>query len=240
MIAQAPPQPCESLLLPSRAIEHAIKLPGGRRALLRDPYGGLVPRKRRTVRFTVKGQGIDHVDWQVDGAAVQGGRSLLLPSASLQSGEHRLSAHVVLGDGAAADKTIDIRVTDCAPVSFTASPSALVVDSGGPDLRGVGLTAVKGVRARLPRGRAVGTLTLGGGPALPLRAPRRGSVLLRRGTLKVALRAGHGDVLVVTGLPAGTSTVRLALRGVLRGCGTLRATMVAAEGGAAALDDRRC
>ena len=34
--------------------------------------------------------------------------------------------------------------------------------------------------------------------------------------------------------------VRLTLRGVLRGCGTLRATLVPAGGGAAALDDKRC
>lgn len=242
MIAQAPP-PCPSLLLPSRPIEHAIRLPDGGRALLRDPYGGLVSHKRRSVRFTVKGAGLDHVDWQLDGAPVAGNRggplALLVPSSSLQTGEHGLTAHVVLRDGGAADKTIDLRVTDCAPASFTATRSTLTVDSGGPGLRGVAFAAGKGLRARIPRGHGAGTLTLGM-ETLTLRAPRRGGVLARRGSLKVVMRAGHGDFLVVTGLPAGTGAVRLTLRGVLRGCGTLRATLAAAEGGAAALDDRRC
>jgi hypothetical protein len=110
-------------------------------------------------------------------------------------------------------------------------------------VRGVGFTIAKGLRARIPRGRSAGTLSLSGAPqALPLRAPKRGGVLLRRGALKVTLRAGRGDFLLVTGLPAGTSGVRVTLRGVLRKTrpcpvtATVRATLVGADGGAAALD----
>jgi hypothetical protein len=242
VIAQAPP-PCPSLLLPGRPIEHAFKLPGGGRAVLRDPYGGLVAHQRRSVRFTVKGAGLERVDWQLDGAPVTGNRggplSLLVPSSSLQTGEHGLTAHVVLRDGGAVDETIDLRVTDCVPASFTAGASALAVDSGGPGLRGVGFAAGKGVRARIPRGHVAGALALGAAK-LTLRAPRRGGVLLRHGSLKVVMRAGRGPFLVITGLPPDTSAVRLTLRGVLRGCGTLRATLAASEGGAAALDDKRC
>ena len=244
MIAQAPP-PCSSLLLPGRPIEHAFKLPGrGRgRAVLRDPYGGLVTHRRRSVRFTVKGPGLDHVDWQLDGGAVTGNRggrlSLLVPSSSLQTGEHGLTAHVVLRDGGAVDKTIDLAVTDCAPASFTAGASALAVDSGGPALRGVAFAAGRGMRARIPRGQVAGTLALGGA-RFALRAPRRGGVLLRRGSLRVVMRAGRGDFLAIAGLPPDTSAVRLTLRGVLRGCGTLRATLAVSGGGAAALDDERC
>jgi hypothetical protein len=184
VIAQAPP-PCPSLLLPGRPIEHAFKLPGGERAVLRDPYGGLVSRNRLFVQFTVKAADreklLDHVEWSLDGTAVGGNRggrySLLLQSTKLQAGDHSLTAHVVERDGGAVDKSVDLRVTDCQPVTFFAdllrrSGATLSVGSGGPSLRGVGFTAVQGVRARIARrsrGRTAGTLTFFDG-TFPYRA----------------------------------------------------------------------
>jgi hypothetical protein len=275
VIAAAPPPQtpgegdCASLLLPAPPIEHGFKLPGGRRAVLRDPYGGLVSRNRLFVQFTVKSpqreQLVDHVEWRLDGGAVAGNRggaySLLLQSTKLQAGAHSLTAHVVLRDGSAVDKSTDLNVTDCQRASFfgdvlTQRSAALSVGSGGPALRSLGFTAVKGVRTRLPRGRVVGGLSFFDGTyplraqapkPLTLRAPRRGGVLLRQGSLKVTARPGKRDFLLVTGLPANTRGVRIELRGVLRprrACplrATVRATLVPAGGGAAALDSsERC
>jgi hypothetical protein len=275
VIAAVPPQQtpgqgeCASLLLPAPPIEHAFKLPGGQRAVLRDPYGGVVSRNRLFVQFTVKSpqrdQLVDHVEWRLDGGALAGNRggaySLLLQSTKLQAGAHSLSAHVVLRDGSAVDKATDLNVTDCQRASFSAdvlgrSGASLAVGSGGPALRSLGFTVVKGVRTRLPRGRVVGSLAFFDGTfpfraqapkPLTLRGPRRGGVLLRQGSLKVTARPGQRDFLIVTGLPANTRGVRIALRGVLRPSrtcplrATVRATLVPAGGGAAALDSsERC
>ena len=55
MIAAVPGQgPCAALAIAGRPVEHAVKLPGGRRALLRDPYGGLIFRNRLFVSFVVR------------------------------------------------------------------------------------------------------------------------------------------------------------------------------------------
>jgi hypothetical protein len=237
--------------------------------VLRDPYGGLVSRNGLFVQFTVKGpqrdQLVDHVEWRLDGAAIAGNRggaySLLLQSRKLQAGAHSLTAHVVLRDGSAVDKSSDLNVTDCQKAFFFSGvlgrrSASLSVGSGGPALRSLGFTVAKGVRARLPRGRVVGSLTFFDGTLpyrtqapepLTLRAPRRGGVLLRQGSLKVTARPGRRDFLIVTGLPANTSDVRIQLRGVLRAShtcpthATVRATLVPAGGGAGALDSsERC
>jgi hypothetical protein len=266
-----PPQPatCASLLLPAPPIEHAFKLPGGRRAVLRDPYGGVVSRNRLFVQFTVKSarrdQLVDHVEWRLDGAAIAGNRggrySLLLQSTKLQAGAHSLTAHVAARDGSTVDKSIDLNVTDCQKATFGAElrdrrGAELSVGSGGPALRSLGFTAVRGVRTRLPRGRVVGSLAFVDGTLpfraqapkpLTLRAPRRGGVLLRQGSLKVTARPAKRDFLIVTGLPAKTTGVRIRLRGVVRmsrTCpthATVRATLVPSGGGGAALDSsERC
>jgi hypothetical protein len=284
VIAAVPPQQtpgagdCSSLITPSRAIEHAFKLPGGQRAVLRDPYGGLVFRNRLFVQFSVKSGDsaqrsrlIDHVEWRLDGDATALGRNgggpyaLRIPSTRLAAGEHSLTAHVALRDGSAVDKTTDLRVSDCQPVTFFGDVlghrgATLSVGSGGPSLRGVGFTAVRGVRVTIPRaarGRTVGTLSFFDGTfpyraqapkALTLRAPRRGGVLLRRGSMTVTFRPGRRDFLLVTGLPANTRGVRLLLkRRVVRASRpcpvrtTVRATVLGADGGAAALDSgSRC
>lgn len=278
MIFPAPPQQtpgqgeCASLITSGQAIEHAFKLPGGQRAVLRDPYGGLVFRNRLFVSFAVKSGDsaqrsrlIDHVEWSLDGDPAVVGRNrggpyaLQVPSTRFQAGEHSLTAHVILRDGTAVDKSSDLRVTDCQPVTFFGDvlgkrSATLSVGSGGPSLRSLGFSALKGVRAAVPRrarGRSAGTLSFFDGTfpyrlatpkPLTLRVPRRGGVLLHRGALKVTLRPGRRDFLLVTGLPASTRGVRIALRGLLRTSRpcpvstTIRATVLGADGGAAAVD----
>src|SRR3954453_1059793 len=58
---------CAALSIPGRPIEHPFTLPGDQRAVLRDPYGGLIFRNRLFVSFVVRAtdrdQLIDHVDW---------------------------------------------------------------------------------------------------------------------------------------------------------------------------------
>ncbi|HEY3021779.1 MAG TPA: hypothetical protein VGJ32_16390 [Solirubrobacteraceae bacterium] len=240
---------CAALSVPGRAIEHPFVLPGGERAVLRDPYGGLVFRNRLFVSFVVKtvdkarrDQLVDHVEWRLDGDATalarnRGGRyALLLPSTGFPAGQHQLTAHVVLHDGQALDKTIDVNATDCQPVTLNAdiavnrgrrAPVTLSVGSGGPPMRTVAFTALRGLRATAPaalRGRAAGTLSFFDGvsnpgaprgPASTLRLPRRASgrivVLLRRRALRVTLHPGRRRLLDVSGLPEGTTGVRVRL-----------------------------
>src|SRR3954447_23725445 len=65
--------PCAALTISGKPVEHAFKLPGGQRAALRDPYGGLIFRNRLFVSFAVRTAStaqrrklIDHVEWRLD------------------------------------------------------------------------------------------------------------------------------------------------------------------------------
>ena len=204
MIAAVPGQgPCAALAIPGRPVEHAIQLPGGKRAFLRDPYGGLIFRNRLFVSFVVRTAKsadrrrlIDHVEWLYDGDAATlrknrgGAYALQLPSTRFTAGSHKLTAHVVLRGGSSVDKTIPISATDCQPVSFFAdiavnrgrrARTLLRVGSGGPELRSVSFTALRALRASAPaadRGRSVGTLSFFDG-TFPYRATRPKSYTLR-------------------------------------------------------------
>ena len=161
------------------------------------------------------------------------------------------AAHVV----PARRRARSTRASTCA--SPTASRSTLLrrrararaarrssVGSGGPALRGVGFTAVKGVRARISargRGRAAGTLSFFDG-TFPFRARRRSrsrcacraaaACCSASGSLKVTAAPGQAR-LPGRHRPAGRarSGVRFALRGVVRASrpcpvsATLRATL---------------
>jgi len=267
---------CAAFSVPGRAIEHPFELPGGQRALVRDPYGGLIFRNRLFVSFVVRTvdkaqreQVIDHVEWMLDGdpaplARNRGGRyALLVPSTRFPAGQHQLTAHVVLRDGQALDEAIDVNATDCQPVTFFAdiavsrgrrAAATLSVGSGGPPMRRVTFTALRGVRAAAPaalRGRAIGTLSFFDGTSvrqavgLTLRLPRRAAggsvVVLRRGALRVTLHPGRRRLLDVNGLPDGTTGVRVRLApGIVaprRGCpvrADLVATVLAGRGSGAA------
>jgi len=216
---------CSTLQIPGRAVEHAFKLPGGQRAVLRDPYGGLIFRNRLFVSFVVKVADrealIDHVQWLLDGDATtlrrnQGGKfALKLQSTRFPAGAHKLTAHVFLRDGTTVDKTIDVSATDCQPVSFfgdvavdkgTRATTTLSVGSGGPSMRAVNFNAVGQVRAAVPpssRGRKVGTLGFFDG-TFPFRAQQPKALTLRMparpaGRTIVLLRRGELRVVLHPG-----------------------------------------
>ena len=219
MIAAVPGQgPCAALAIAGRPVEHAVKLPGGRRALLRDPYGGLIFRNRLFVSFVVRtaksgdrARLIDHVEWLYDGDARTlrnnrgGAYALQLPSTRFTAGSHKLTAHLVLKGGTTVDKTIPISATDCQPVTFFAdvevnrarrARTLLRVGSGGPDLRSVSFTALRSLRATAPapdRGRAVGTLSFYDG-TFPYRATPPKAL-----TLRLPRRPGRTVVLLTRG-----------------------------------------
>ena len=223
MIAAVPGQgPCAALTIPGRPVEHAFKLPGGERALLRDPYGGLIFRNRLFVSFVVRTAKsadrpklIDHVEWLYDGDPSTlrnnrgGAYALQLPSTRFTAGSHKLTAHVVLRGGSSVDKTIPVSATDCQPVSFFGdiavnkgrrARTLLRVGSGGPDLRSVSFTAVKSLRASAPaaqRGRAVGTLSFFNG-TFPYRAsaPKALTLRLPRAPRRTAVLLRRGKLRV--------------------------------------------
>src|SRR3954462_10935087 len=174
---------CSALSIGGNPTEHAFGLPGGGRAAVRDPYGGLIFRNRLFVSFAVRtpesgarARFIDHVEWLLDGDASTFGRNrggayaLQVLSTRFPAGAHQLTAHVVMRDGATVDKTITVSATDCQPVSFFGdihvnkgrrAAATLAVGSGGPDLRSVSFTALRALRASIPartRGRSVGEL----------------------------------------------------------------------------------
>src|SRR3954470_7926775 len=209
---------CSALSISGRPTEHAFELPGGERAVLRDPYGGLIFRNRRFVSFVVqtakrgdRARLIDHVEWLYDGDARTlrnnrgGAYALQLPSTRFTAGSHKLTAHVVLKGGSTVDKTIPISATDCQPVTFFAdlevnkgrrARTLLRVGSGGPDLRSVSFIALRSLRATAPaaaRGRAVGTLSFVDG-TFPYRAAPPKALTLhlprRPGRTAVLLRRG--------------------------------------------------
>ena len=239
---------CAAFSVPGRAIEHPFRLPGGQRALLRDPYGGLIFRNRLFVSFALKTaqreQVVDHVEWLLDGDgaplnANRGGRyALQVPSTTFPAGQHQLTARVVMPDGQAVDKAIDVNATDCQPVTLRAdialrrgrrAPATLSVGSGGPPMRSLAFTALRGLCARAPaglRGRVAGTLSFFDGTdtegapqgqpstlRLPRRVAGRSVVLLRSGDLRVTLHPGGRRLLDVTGLPDGVTGVRVRLVG---------------------------
>jgi hypothetical protein len=89
-----------------------------------------------------------------------------------------------------------------------------------PDLDRVSFNATKNVVAALPasaRGRSVGHVQVTTGDSTrktySLRAPRRGTTLLSKGTLRVVLHPGRKRFLEVTGLPAKASAVAVTLTG---------------------------
>src|SRR4051794_26209895 len=76
------PGACSALSISGKPTEHAFKLPGGERAALRDPYGGLIFRNRLFVSFAVRTATtaqrrslVDHVEWLLDGNASTFGRN---------------------------------------------------------------------------------------------------------------------------------------------------------------------
>jgi len=185
--------------------------------------------------------GLSRVEWALDGVTKHvddrgpsfqwsGG---FAGAQSIPAGDHTLKVTAVPKTGSPASVEFPLAATDCPFVEFQAFPargpgkgatelswdSAFQSDSG-PPLTAVAARVERNIASALPagvRGQTVGTLTVErpGKAAIKrrMRAPRNGGVLVREGALAVTLHPGVKEFLTVTGLPAGTQSVRVVLRG---------------------------
>ena len=185
-------------------------------------------------------EGFARVEWAVDGVTHRVDDHgppfswVAYPSEYFPVGGHTVTVTVVPKSGSAASVEFSLTATDCQYLTFVAFPpprpgkgtTELTWDSAyesdqGPTLTAVAARAERNIVSALPdnvRGRKVGTLTIGRPGHAPvqriLRAPRHGSVLASGGALRVTLHSGAKEFLTVTGLPAGTQSVGVVLRGI--------------------------
>ena len=208
----APNAPCPAIVAPGRPIELPVQVASGLAVRVRDPYGGVIARNRLFVAFSVRYASradrarVASVTWTVDGSTPrrdEGGRDqLLAPSTMYAVGRHVVGVRIApAGGGPPVEAELQVTATDCQLALLSAAPGArgglaLAVASGGPALRAVDLTPGSG-RFGAPRGGRLGTVAaLPGGRERPLRAD--------------ALSRG-GRALRITGLPPGTTAVRVRL-----------------------------
>lgn len=246
----AGPQPPNCPLYAERgAVDHPLTLPGGEKLLVRDPYGGLLPRNRLFFDFSVitggRGAptGVAQVTWALDGKIVRTDptapyqwKGVSGSDRRMPAGDHQITVAVTPAGGAPVSTTFALTATDCQPAGTFSNPdtslgrgvhgsqleawSAFESDTG-PTMRAVRFQAPF-VTARIPaaaRGRSAGTLKTDTGRTYRLRVPRSGTTLLRRGALRVVLHPGAHRFLTVSGLPSGVHDVALRLVG--RGGGRL-------------------
>jgi len=185
-------------------------------------------------------QGVARVSWALDGRVVRVDPTApyqwkgLSRSRRTPAGDHRITVTVTPREGAPGSTTFALTATDCQPASAFAviddglpgpgreRGSQLHADSSyesdqGPTMRSVEFSSAS-VVARLPaaaRGRAAGTLRIYGPRrrTFALRTPRAGTVLLRRGALRVVLQPGARRFVTVSGLPAGSRQIDVTLVG---------------------------
>jgi hypothetical protein len=209
--APAPTAACASILAPRPAIELPVQVAPGLLVRVRDPSGGLIARNRLFVAFSVRYRNradrarIAAVTWTLDGAAPrrdEGGRDqLLAPSTMYAAGRHVVGVRIQpVGGGPAVEAELQVTATDCQLASLSQRADLrggleVGIASGGPALRAIELRPGSG-RFGTPRGGRLGTVGLSGGRSRPLRAS--------------ALSRG-GRSLSVTGLPHGTTEVRVHL-----------------------------
>jgi hypothetical protein len=209
--APAPTPACAAILAPRPAIELPVQVAPGLTVRVRDPYGGLIARNRLFVAFSVRYRKpadrarVAAVTWTLDGAAPrrdEGGRDqLLAPSTMYAAGRHVVRVRLQpAGGGRAVEAELQVTATDCqlAHLSQRADLRGggleAAVASGGPALRAIELRPGSGRFGR-PSAR-LGTVGLSGGRTRALRAS--------------ALSRG-GRSLRITGLPRGTTAVRVRL-----------------------------
>ena len=209
--APAPNAPCAAIVGPGRAVELPVQVAPGLTVRVRDPYGGVIARNRLFVAFSIRYVNsadrarVASVTWTLDGAAPrrdEGGRDqLLAPSRMYTAGQHVIGVRIApVGGGAPVEAELQVTATDCQLASLVQRPRAeggleVALASGGPGLHSIELRPGSGRFGR-PRGGRVGTVGLPGGRNRALRA----SALSRS---RRSLR--------ISGLPHGTSAVRVRL-----------------------------
>ncbi|MGZ6709828.1 MAG: hypothetical protein ACXVFN_23175 [Solirubrobacteraceae bacterium] len=209
--APAPTAVCAAIVAPRPAIELPVQVAPGLTVRVRDPYGGLIARNRLFVAFSVRYRNradrarVAAVTWTIDRAAPrrdEGGRDqLLAPSTMYAAGRHVVGVRLQpAGGGPAVEAELQVTATDCQLATLSQRPDVhgsgleVAVASGGPALRAIELRPGSGRFGR-PSGR-LGTVGLSGGRTRALRAS--------------ALSRG-GRSLRITGLPRGTTAVRVRL-----------------------------
>jgi hypothetical protein len=183
---------------------------------------------------------VQKVEWAMDGTAVRSDprapfewKGLSGSQKRMPRGDHTVKVTVFTASGQASTQ-FALGATDCQPAYAEvelprsagkgdvrlAAFSSFEGPKTAPDLDRVSFTATKNAAAALPasaRGRTVGRLQVTTGDSTRktyrLRAPRRGTTLLRTGGLRVVLHPGRTRFLEVTGLPANASAVAVTLSG---------------------------
>jgi hypothetical protein len=195
--AAPPPNACGALVAQRPAIEVPVRVAPGLTVRVRDPYGGVIARNRLFVAFSIRyarpsdRARVAAVTWLLDGRPPrrdEGGRDqLLAPSTMFAAGAHVITVRITPAGGDTVEAALQVTATDCRLATLTprrdrAGGIVMHIDSGGPALRAVDLVA--GVR--MPRSGRFGTVTAAG-RTRPVRARR------------------------ITGLPSGTTALRVRL-----------------------------
>lgn len=201
--AAGPQPPNCSLVAAGPATDHALTLPGGEDVVVRDPYGGLLPRTSLFFDFTVraagggKPSGVASVTWSLDGelkrtdaTAPFEWKGVSGSNSRMPAGDHEVSVAVTpAGGGAPVLTSFALTATDCPPAStfneIGLSPgiagSRLYAASAGNSTSGPTFNAVtfggQGVTARIPaaaRGLRAGQLVYSSGNAIDARGAAKG------------------------------------------------------------------
>jgi len=223
--AAAGPQPPDCpLFAPRQAAERTLGLPSGARVVVRDPYGGLLPRNRLFFSFSVKRPdggspaGVAGVRWALDGRVVRSDPTPPFTWAGVSGSSRRMPPgdHVVTvtvtptGGGEPAATSFPLTATDCQPAFASAFIEELLV-------------------ARPRRGSqlyATSSFESGSGPTMRVVAFRSADVSTRipigaRGRVAGTLRIGPGGRGKAT-----TTTLRVPRRGAtLLARGALRVAL---------------
>jgi hypothetical protein len=209
--APAPNAPCAAIVAPGRAVELPVQVAPGVTVRVRDPYGGVIARNGLFVAFSIRyakpadRARVASVTWTLDGQAPrrdEGGRDqLLAPSRMYTAGRHVVGVRIApVGGGAPVEAELQVTATDCQLASLVQRPGArggleVALASGGPGLHSIELRPGSG-RFGTPRGGRLGTVGLSGG---------------RKRALRASALSRSGRSLRISGLPHGTSAVRVRL-----------------------------
>jgi hypothetical protein len=218
----AGPQPPHCPLFTTRpAIDHALQVIPSVHVVVRDPYGGLLPRNRLEFDFSVRSpsggspSGIASVSWAVDGVvkrtdstAPYDWRGVSGSDRRIAAGDHEIAVTVTPTDGQPKRLTFPLTATNCQPASTFAEIGYF---SGGthPNI-GSSITATSSLESGSgPTMRSVAFEGTGINTAVPSAA--RGRVA---GKLVLSPGGPRGDRSYILRVPRSGST--LLQRGALR------------------------
>lgn len=177
--ASGPQPPNCPLFVAGKATDHPLTVTPSVKVLVREPYGGLLPRNRLEFTFSVRSpsggapKGVAQVTWAVDGVikrsdptAPYAWTGVSGSDRRITAGDHEITVTVTPQQGVPKSLSFALTATDCQPASVfdeigffdahghTAAGSSLMASSSTESDRGPTITSVaftgSGVHTAIP------------------------------------------------------------------------------------------